>query len=153
MAIEFLRMKLRRLSGTPVLLSGSAALQPDGTLDLFGDAAAHADAIADAVEAVDTAKPTAPLPHLLVLADDCAGCPLAARANQGRGCACVQVDRFRVGAEESLSPMLLRPGLPPAELRGAGDGRPPALWRDFALFRAARARGAARTLVTAVRAA
>jgi len=147
MAIEFLRMKLRRRSDAPILLSGGATLQPDGTLDLFGDAAAHADAIADALEAVEAATVPDRLPHGCVLADDCAGCPLAARAHPA--CSCLQIDRFRVGAQESLSPMLLRPGLPPAELRGADADRPPSLWRDFALFRMARSRGAAQTLLRA----
>lgn len=145
MAIEFLRMKLRRASGAITLLSGGATLHPDGMIDLHGDAADHADSIVSILESVTLHNAADPLPHARVLADDCAGCPLLARV--GASCACLQVDRLRVGDAESLTPMQLRPGRPPAELRGVERDRPPSLWPDFARFRMARARGAAATLL------
>lgn len=145
MAIEFLRMKLRRASGAVTLLSGGATLHPDGMIDAHGDAAEHADHIVSILESVDPHKTSDLLPHDRVLADDCEGCPLLARV--GASCACLQVDRFRVGDAESLTPMQLRPGRPPAELRGVERDRPPSLWPDFVRFRMARARGAAATLL------
>lgn len=145
MAIEFLRMKLRHASGALTLLSGGATLHPDGMIDVHGDAVDHADRIVSILESIILHKASDPLPHARVLADDCAGCPLLARV--GASCACLQVDRFRVGDAESLTPMQLRPGRPPAELSGAERDRPPSLWPDFARFRMARARGAAATLL------
>ena len=147
MAIEFLRIKLRRTTGKPILLSGGATLHPDGMLDLSGDAMAHADAIAGAIESVAVGMAADLLPYDRILADDCAGCPLARRAGAS-SCACLQVDRLRVGLEDSLTPMVLRPGLPPAALPEGGPGSASTLWREFARFRMARARNAAQSLVT-----
>lgn len=133
MAIEFLRLKLRRRQAPPVLLSGAAVLHVHGALDLFGDAIPHADAIAAAVDEARTASAPIAFPLDEVLGDPCATCPRAKA-----GCSCLQVDRYRVDGTESLSPMLIRPGLPVAVAAGAAGAAPVSLWQSLALFRSNR---------------
>ncbi|WP_146214700.1 hypothetical protein [Azospirillum thermophilum] len=134
MAIEFMRMKLRRKSAPPLLLSGGAVLQLDGAIDLLGDAMVHAETVGALIDGVDAGAAPTPLPLAEVMESSCRACPVAARS--GAGCRCLQVDRLRMDGAESLSPVLLRPGQPPAV---AGE-QPRGLWQAFAAVRAARAR-------------
>lgn len=133
MAIEFLRLKLRRRQAAPVLLSGAAVLHVHGALDLFGDAIGQSGTIAAVVDDAQTSATPIDFPLDAVLGDPCATCPLAKA-----GCTCLQVDRYRVDGVESLAPMLIRPGLPIAVADTAGGKAPAALWQTLALFRSNR---------------
>jgi hypothetical protein len=134
-AIEFIRMKLSSSSSKPILLSGSAVLQPDGVIDLFGDAIAHADAIVAAIEGFDSSLPMTELR----LSE--AEAPSARRAAPS-----LQVDKIRIGANATLTPMALRPGRPAAIVPEAGEATRSAVWRELSAFRTMRRAACGRTL-------